>query len=147
MHRHLYHHVSNGITYVVIHQKCQRKSDENTKNASRFANTKVYSLLHFFVVGGKERESVWKLSRPRYQDKEKQNVMRERERERARESRPWIIFHAFIIVLTVLVCWFRLHSFTPDVRSLFGAQAKMGAATFGCFYIVVSVVQLNAFTS
>ena len=72
--KHLHHHMSNGFMRVLLRLKsllgpcCNitaRKSDEHTKNMSWFVNIKVYSLLHFLSGRREERNSVWKLSRPR----------------------------------------------------------------------------------
>ena len=59
--------------------------------------------------------------------------------EREGRHRPWIIFAFSIVVITVLVCWFHFHSFTSCVRSLFGANPKVGTTTF-----VLSGVQLSS---
>ena len=50
-----------------------------------------------------------------------------------------------LVVLTVLVRWFRLHSLASGVRPLFGAYPKIGAANFGCLSIVVAGLQLLSF--
>ena len=52
-----------------------RKGDKHTELPSWFTSTEVYTPLHFFSSRLLERNILWKLSRTRLPDKEKQRVM------------------------------------------------------------------------
>ena len=64
----------------------------------------MYSLLQFLIICRGERNSVWKLRRPRLLDKEKQLV--------TRRERPWIFFSVSCCSSNALVHWFHCHSCT-----------------------------------
>ena len=78
-------------------------------------NPLVYKYKHLFAPTRfssyqEVRNSVTKMSRPRLLDKRKKCYKKSEGR-----YRTWIIFHVSVVFLTVVVRWFRFHSFTSDV--------------------------------
>ena len=99
------------------------------KTLSWFTNSKVYSLLYIL---SSRKGKIWKLSRPRQLDKEKQHVMR-RERD---QTLTLNYLSAFVLQLP------RSPLFS-GVRPFFQSSSQNGACNFCLFILSLASIELS----
>ena len=51
--------------------------------------------------------------------------------KRKKKRRSRLIFQVSSVILTVLICWFRLYTFASGCETLLGTHLKMGDAHIG----------------